>query len=333
MGRQHVALTLAGLNAVLLALLLIRDHQVSAASNPDTLRARAIELVDAQGTVRAQLNVESGGEAVFRLRDSAGQIRVKLGADGQGSGLLLLDGSTEPGIHLLSKTTGTSLTLTSRGGARRVITPVEARPDVQIDHIILGTADLDEGIARFEKRTGVRPAFGGRHPGRGTQNALASLGSGRYVEIIAPQPDAAESTDFRGLRQLEDLTPIGWAVSTKDIVASVQWLNGAGFETSTPAPGSRLRPDGKTLEWATFGIVKPRLERAPFFIRWSSASVHPSADSPAGCALTALNLAVTPGQEDGRLRELLGVGAGRSSSVPMEIVLQCPKGRVRFPAE
>ena len=65
----------------------------------------------------------SSGPAVFRLRDSAGQIRVKLGAGGDGSGLLLLDGQTEPAIHMLAKTGGTSVTLTSKGGQRRIITP------------------------------------------------------------------------------------------------------------------------------------------------------------------------------------------------------------------
>jgi hypothetical protein len=48
---------------------------------------------------------------------------VKLGADKDGSGLLLLNGSTEPGVHMLAKNNGTTLTLTNKGGQRRVITP------------------------------------------------------------------------------------------------------------------------------------------------------------------------------------------------------------------
>jgi hypothetical protein len=123
MDRSRVALALAGLNAVLLAAVLLYDHRASAAVVPDTLRARAIELVDERGRVRAQINVESSGEAVFRLRDGSGQVRVKLGADESGSGLLLLDGATEPAIHMLARTGGTTLTLASKDGARRVLTP------------------------------------------------------------------------------------------------------------------------------------------------------------------------------------------------------------------
>jgi len=123
MGSRRVVIALVVVNVLLVAALLVQGGRASAAGDSATLRARAIELVDERGRVRAQLNVESNGETVFRLRDSRGEIRVKLGAGGDGSGLLLLDGSTEPGIHMLAKSSGTSVTLTGKGGQRRVITP------------------------------------------------------------------------------------------------------------------------------------------------------------------------------------------------------------------
>ena len=67
------------------------------------LRARTIELVDGRGQVRAQIKVERPSrEVVFRLRDQDGQVRVKLGAGRDGSGLLLLNEATEPGIQALA---------------------------------------------------------------------------------------------------------------------------------------------------------------------------------------------------------------------------------------
>jgi hypothetical protein len=59
-----------------------------------------------------------------------------------------------------------------------------------VDHLILGARDLDEGIRRLEEQTGVRPKVGGEHPGRGTRNALVSLGKSLYIEILAPQVNA-----------------------------------------------------------------------------------------------------------------------------------------------
>lgn len=35
----------------------------------------------------------------------------------------------------------------------------------------------------------MRPVYGGRHPGAGTQNALLSLGPRSYMEILAPHTD------------------------------------------------------------------------------------------------------------------------------------------------
>jgi hypothetical protein len=98
-------------------------YERSAAQPASTvLRAQAIELVDARGRVRAQLNVESNGAVVFRLRDSSGTIRVKLGADDEGSGLLLANETTEPGVHLLATKSRTFMSV-KRGEQSQVITP------------------------------------------------------------------------------------------------------------------------------------------------------------------------------------------------------------------
>jgi hypothetical protein len=120
--RSRLLIGLTAINAALLAAQLARASHEPTAGAADTVRARAIELVDDRGRVRAQLDVEADGEAVLRLRDAEGQIRVKLGGGGDGSGLLLLDGSTEPGIHLLAGARNTSLTLKRRGRSR-TLTP------------------------------------------------------------------------------------------------------------------------------------------------------------------------------------------------------------------
>jgi hypothetical protein len=77
--------------------------------------------VAARGRVRAQLNVQRG-EVIFRLRDQRGTVRAKFSANTDGSGLLLVDEATEPGIHLLATRTATSVAI-QRGMARRVLTP------------------------------------------------------------------------------------------------------------------------------------------------------------------------------------------------------------------
>ncbi|HUG15916.1 MAG TPA: hypothetical protein VMM78_12975, partial [Thermomicrobiales bacterium] len=70
------------------------------------------------------INVEPNGEVVLRLLDRNGTIRVKLGASETGSGLVLLDEQTEPGVHIRARRAGTtSLTLRGGPGQERVIRP------------------------------------------------------------------------------------------------------------------------------------------------------------------------------------------------------------------
>jgi hypothetical protein len=89
---------------------------------PSVLRARTIELVDDRRRVRAEIKLERSGEVVFRLRDEDGAIRVKLGAGREGSGLLLLNEATEPGVQALAGAERTSVTV-QRGAQRNVLVP------------------------------------------------------------------------------------------------------------------------------------------------------------------------------------------------------------------
>ena len=100
------------------------------------------------------------------------------------------------------------------------------------DHILLGAPDLEVGIRWVEERTGVRAKFGGNHPGRGNRNALLSLGTLHYLEIIAPDPAQANAPDERGLQQLSSPRIIQWAIDTEDIAAARHRVEAAGIKTT-----------------------------------------------------------------------------------------------------
>lgn len=126
---QRLATVVTIVNLLLLVILLSHDR-AAVAQGDSVLRGRSLELVDAAGQVRAEFIVEPDGEALFRMRDSAGTIRVKLGAGDSGSGLLLIDETTEPGVQIIARRsatatrpTTTSINLAGAGGQRRTITP------------------------------------------------------------------------------------------------------------------------------------------------------------------------------------------------------------------
>lgn len=160
-----------------------------------------------------------------------------------------------------------------------------------LDHLLLGCPHLEEGIAFVEALTGIRAEFAGTHPGRGTQNALLSLGERQYLEIIAPDPkqQGKEVTPLMRndlIAHLHALTVprlIGWAAHPGDLGAFARKLREAGVEFSGPTAGSRMRPDGRLLEWQTVNLKDDEAGLLPFFIEWSADSPHPASDAPKGC--------------------------------------------------
>lgn len=163
----------------------------------------------------------------------------------------------------------------------------------EFDHMVLGVNDLERGITFVEERGGARAVFGGVHPGGGTQNALLSLGTKRYLEIIAPDPKQTVTPWVPGLSQMHEPRLVAWAAHTDDIAALAQKAKAAGFSIEGPGDGSRTRPDGKVLRWKSFRLADDRGGVLPFFIEWNRDSVHPSVDAPSGCRLERL-LAAAP---------------------------------------
>src|SRR6267154_4478181 len=118
-----------------------------------------------------------------------------------------------------------------------------------LDHIILGCNDLDKGIEFVHDATGVLPAIGGVHPGRGTRNALLPLGERRYLEIIAPDPAQSEIAHFPQIRSMTDPRLIGWAVHPPDIAAVAKQLRENKVEFTGPAAGARTLRERRVINW------------------------------------------------------------------------------------
>jgi hypothetical protein len=123
MNTLRIAVALGALNLAILVGAAVHTRTAGVQGGEGILRGRALELVDEGGKTRARINVESTGEVVFRLLDQEGTIRVKLGAGKEGSGLLLANDATEPGVHILAKATGSSIKVVNKDGRERVIAP------------------------------------------------------------------------------------------------------------------------------------------------------------------------------------------------------------------
>jgi hypothetical protein len=139
-----------------------------------------------------------------------------------------------------------------------------------VDHLVVGSADLELGIGWIADRLGVAPVLGGVHDGFGTRNALLGLGD-QYLEVLALDPEQPDtpspiSAQLRTLMTPELLTV---AIAKSDL--------------ANPVPMSRVRPDGVRLEWELEFTDTPL-----FFIDWKDTP-RP-AGLPDGGRLSSLSI-------------------------------------------
>jgi len=144
----------------------------------------------------------------------------------------------------------------------------------RLDHIVIAVRDLDAAVARYRAALGFDARPGGRHPGRGTHNAIMRYGL-EYLELLAldGDPQATELApnslvDFLGEHEGG---LVAYALATGDIDAVAARLRDARVEADGPFPMERQRPDGTRLAWRLLvpGGV-PYRRPWPFFIQWDA---------------------------------------------------------------
>ena len=159
-----------------------------------------------------------------------------------------------------------------------------------IDHLVLAAPTLHEGVSFVAAALGVAPTPGGSHPGRGTHNALASLGAPTYLEVIAPDPAQAGTAPLPFGLDAGAAEPrlVAFAVGCADIDRTVAELRAAGFtEIGAPSAMSRVLPDGSELSWRLTMVGAPPVGPTPFLISWDGGA-SPAFDSPVAGRLVAL---------------------------------------------
>jgi hypothetical protein len=154
-----------------------------------------------------------------------------------------------------------------------------------IDHLVIGTPDLEAGARALEVLLDTSLSVGGPHLGLGTRNLLVGLGDGTYLELIGPDPEQSDPAGPRpfGIDDLVDTRLVAWCARPsrplRDVVADV---DGVGDLAAEPLLGSvlsmtRRRPDGVLLSWQLTATGRPDNHGGvvPFCIDWGS-SEHPS---------------------------------------------------------
>jgi hypothetical protein len=132
---QRLLIGLTLVNLALLIFTLVQMGPVRAESAPPVLRGRALEIIDAQGRVRASLQVlpattQPNGEissetVLLRLITERGRPSVKIGASEQAAGVSLAGPSNTKDTYVIleAKGTASSLKLKNEDGRENVVRP------------------------------------------------------------------------------------------------------------------------------------------------------------------------------------------------------------------
>lgn len=219
-----------------------------------------------------------------------------------------------------------------------------------LDHLVIGAATLEEGVAWCEATLGIVPGPGGRHALMSTHNRLFSIASERfpkaYAEIIAIDPQAPPpgrarwfDLDTPDVRQALSRGPalLHWVARTPSLPDALGRLQSvAGLDGGEALSAERDTPQG-LLRWQI--SVRPdgqRLCRSalPTWIGWGER--HPVDTMPAsGVVLESLAVVGLPQAARDAIEWPQGIAASASSATPALIgQLRTPRGSVtlRSPA-
>jgi len=206
-----------------------------------------------------------------------------------------------------------------------------------VDHVTLGTTSLAVGAEFLRQSLGADLPPGGKHPDMSTHNRLMNVGDGRFLELIAVDPEAPAPPHKRwfGLddpgtiaRLAAAPRGVGWVVRTDDldgVIARSPVDLGEAKRMSRGERSWRLTVHGSG-EMPFAGLV-------PAFIEWSPGP-HPSESMRfLGPRLEAIELRHPEADKLRAVLQALGVLAFVSvleaPSPSLTFCLRMPDGSVR----
>jgi len=203
-----------------------------------------------------------------------------------------------------------------------------------LDHLTVAALTLEQGIAHVQRALGVAIPPGGSHPLMATHNHLMQLGSGIFLEVIAPDHTVTpQRTRWFGLddpRMRASLknSPrlISWVARVPDLAQALREIHGAIGEVVAVTRGP--------LTWL---ISVPRDGSMPFdgafptLIEWP-VGPHPSSRmADFGCQLEELSI---EHPEGGRLSQVLDpvftddrIVISIGNSIQIRATIKTPSGK------
>lgn len=162
------------------------------------------------------------------------------------------------------------------------------QPAWPLDHVTVVARTLEEGADHIRERLGVEMPAGGAHPRMGTHNRLLALGSNRFLELIAIDPNAPAPGRPRwfDLDRFDGAPRLGaWVLGVEDITDAL-----AQAHPDSGVPVEITRGDLTWLISIPEDGSMPMGGAFPTLIQWPGPR-HPAVGMrDLGCRLRALTI-------------------------------------------
>jgi hypothetical protein len=202
--------------------------------------------------------------------------------------------------------------------------------DNAIDHIVLGTSNLEKAMDAFEDETGVRPLMVVSHNGLGTKSARVAFQQCAFLEIIGPDAKQSATPLAKKLAALPDdkLVPVHYAIrksNSKDL-KQTEWRD-MGFTCDEVTMVATDK--GMPWKWDMF-FLEGHDEGGlmPFFIHWGD-SHHAAGRLPIVGDLETVTVTTSNGQVQDLLEGIDGVNVTSGGS-HFAVSFTCPDGKKTF---
>jgi Glyoxalase-like domain len=223
--------------------------------------------------------------------------------------------------------------------------------NAQLDHLVVATRSLQEGVAWCEATLGIMPGAGGEHPLFGTHNRLFRIATVNfpraYFEIIAINSEASRAAnttvnspnkrwfdlDSEELQKAIQSSPrlVHFVANTNDVNKACAALQALGIDRGPAVQASRMTPAG-LLQWQI--TMRPDGQRLfhgglPTLIEWGD--VHPANNMPdSGVALHSVHMISPQAAELQAAHQAIGLqGVKVTQGAPnLLATLLTPKGLV-----
>ena len=203
--------------------------------------------------------------------------------------------------------------------------------DNMIDHIILASPNIEEGMDAFEVMSGIKPKICGGLAGLGVIAARVALDSRAYIEIIGPDPKRSGPLGAK-LIDLEEgtLAPFHYAVRLSDLseLRDEYIPNELGFEPDHLNMVGKDRDD-EPANWEIMFMLGHFFGGlVPYYVNWGDC-VHPTNNIPIVGPLKSFTIRTPGGKVFDVLKDVENVTV-ESGEPSMELSIGTPKGTITF---